>query len=212
MGELVFILGPARSGKSRLAERLASERGPNVLYLATLEPLDGETRQRVASHRTFRPAHWATVEEPLDVEDRLRGAGQRDACILDSLTVWVSNLLLALPSGDEYGPSARESVLGRVRSLVEWQAQAPSPLIVVSDEVGGGLVPPYPLGRAFRDLQGEANHILAAAADHLYYTVAGHYLDLKVLGARKIEGDSIPSTAHPVGEPPLAAGGEKNEG
>jgi adenosylcobinamide kinase/adenosylcobinamide-phosphate guanylyltransferase len=187
MGELVFILGPARSGKSRLAEELASQYGQDVLYLATLQPADEEMQRRVITHRASRPAHWRTLEASLDVVAALEDAAAYDACILDSLTLWVSNLLLATtPKGDAAG-STRDQSLAKVQALAAWQAQAASPLIVVSNEVGGGVVPEYALGRAFRDILGEANQALAVAADAFYYLFAGHYVEMKVLGARPVK-------------------------
>jgi adenosylcobinamide kinase/adenosylcobinamide-phosphate guanylyltransferase len=184
MGDLVFILGPARSGKSRLAERLGAERGPNVLYVATLEPLDDEMQQRIAGHRALRPQQWQTLEEPIEVVEKLSAAGNYDACILDCLTLWVSNLLLA-SAGD--AAVTRKAVIGPVKRLIDWQASAASPLIVVSNEVGSGIVPEYALGRSYRDLLGEANQLMATAAARFYHAFAGHYLDMKALGARPVD-------------------------
>jgi adenosylcobinamide kinase/adenosylcobinamide-phosphate guanylyltransferase len=176
MGRLVFITGGARSGKSRLAERIAAGRGGPVVYLATLQPLDDEMRARVAEHRNARPREWRTVEEPLDLVPALEAARPFATCLLDCVTLWVSNLLLA---GTE--------PLGRVRSLLEWQQSQQSTLIVVSNEAGAGVVPEYEIGRRFRDALGEANQLICAEADEAYLCLAGRALDLKALG-RPIAG------------------------
>ena len=175
MGRLTFITGGARSGKSRLAERLAMRAKGPVVYLATLEPLDDEMKARVQEHRRLRPAGWTTIEEPLDPIRALDAAPTFETCLLDCITLWVSNLLLR----DE-GP------LPRLRALIEWQRARSSSLIVVSNETGSGVVPEYELGRRFRDALGEANQLLCAAADEAYLCVAGTALDLKALG-RPIE-------------------------
>ncbi len=177
MGEMILITGGARSGKSRFAEKLASERGPDVLYLATLEPGDEEMARRVQVHRASRPAVWRTLEEPLDVTGALEKSGPYGVCLLDCLTLWVSNLLLTSETED-----SGEACLERVRRLVLWQGGQAAGLIVVTNEVGSGLVPEYPLGRLFRDILGEANQLMAAAADAAYLCVAGYAIDIKAGG------------------------------
>ncbi len=184
MGDLTFVLGGARSGKSRLAERLATEAGEQVLYLATLEPLDDEMRARVLRHRERRPPSWTTVEEPVSVVRALDASAGFDVCLLDCLTLWVSNLLLAGEDGN--ADRATSATLGAVEGLLEWQRRARSALVVVSNEVGGGIVPDTPLGRLFRDVQGLANQLVAAQADRFYVTTGGFYLDIRALGGRQI--------------------------
>ncbi len=162
MGELVFILGGARSGKSDLAERLAAERGGRVLFVATMSPRDDELRARIARHRAARPP-WDVLEEPIEVTARLeRIVSRYDTVALDCLTLWASNLLLA---GLPVEPRVRE-LLDRAEG---WRAR----LIVVSNEVGSGVVPASALGRAFRDELGRANRLVAARATAVYYLVAG---------------------------------------
>jgi len=183
MGELVLVIGGARSGKSRFAQKLASANGGRVIYLATLDPGDAEMRQRVEMHRDSRPGEWETLEEPLAVVAALSKTLPYDVCLFDCLTLWVSNLLLAAGeaiAGTDAKASAR--VLERVRELVDWQAAQAPALIVVSNEVGSGLVPEYPLGRLYRDVLGEANQILAVAAKRAYLCVAGYALDIKATG------------------------------
>jgi adenosylcobinamide kinase/adenosylcobinamide-phosphate guanylyltransferase len=185
MAALDLVLGPARSGKSRLAEQLASAYGPRVVYVATLEPLDDEMRDRVRLHRASRPGSWLTVEEPLEVVARLSQHADADAHLLDCLTLWSSNLLLASGAGST-PDTARRTVLAAIEGLIAWQERSSVPLVVVSNEVGAGIVPEYELGRLYRDVLGEVNQLLATAADRLYYTVAGQFLELKGLGARPI--------------------------
>lgn len=167
MGQIVFILGGARSGKSDLAERLALESGGRALFVATMSPGDDELRERVARHRSQRPP-WDVLEEPLDVTARLeRIAGRYDLVTLDCLTLWVSNLLLA---GRPVEPAVRE-LLDRA---TDWRAR----LIMVSNEVGSGVVPASALGRAFRDELGRMNRLVAARSAAVYYLVAGMMVKL----------------------------------
>lgn len=177
MGELVLVLGGARSGKSAFAQRLAQGYGPAVLYVATAEAGDAEMARRIEEHRRARPPSWRTLEEPLAVPQALRrGAGGANAVVLDSLTLWVSNLLLR-------AEDAEREVERAVDDLLAWIDEAGAPCIVVSDEVGQGLVPSSPLGRRFRDLLGSVNQRLAARAERVYYLVAGLALPLKAPAA-----------------------------
>lgn len=182
MGELTLVLGGARSGKSRFAESLALEAGGNIVYLATLVPGDAEMRLRVETHRASRPPAWRTVEEPIEIVASLSARGAYDICLLDCVTLWLSNLLLAGGEAEEPGPERVSVALSAVRSLIAWQRDRPAAMIAVSNEVGSGLVPEYPLGRVYRDVLGEANQLLAAAADRAYLCVAGYALDLKAAG------------------------------
>jgi adenosylcobinamide kinase/adenosylcobinamide-phosphate guanylyltransferase len=168
MGEIVFVLGGARSGKSDLAERLAAAQGGRVLFVATMSPGDAELRERVTRHRARRPP-WDVLEEPLDITERLeRIAGRYDTVALDCLTLWVSNLLLA-------GRAPERAVQDLLDRGAAWRAR----LIIVSNEVGSGVVPPSALGRAFRDELGHVNRLVAARSSAVYYLVAGMPVDLK---------------------------------
>lgn len=184
---LTLIIGGARSGKSDLAVRLARESGRPVLFLATLEPRDDEMRARIAAHRGTRPSEWRTVEEPRAVVDALhRHARAGDAVVLDCVTLWVANLLGpddTAASNDAPPPDAVATAIERARDFAAWAAEFDGDVIVVTNEVGMGLVPPYPLGRAFRDALGAANRAIAARADRVYYLVAGLSLELRSLGA-----------------------------
>lgn len=182
-GKLILITGGARSGKSSLAQRFAAEMGRRVTYLATATVTDAEMAERIARHRASRPAHWETVEEPLAVPAALRRLeGQAEVVLLDCLTVWLANLLLS-PNGhaEESGRAAarQEEALAAVEELATVARNSSFTTIVVTNEVGCGVVPAYPLGRLYRDVAGLANQIVARAADEVWLTVAGLPLRLK---------------------------------
>ena len=190
---LTLILGGARSGKSDLAEQIASASGRPVLFVATMEPGDDEMRSRIVAHQAGRPASWRTVEEPLDVIEALgSNATASDFVIIDCATLWVSNRLLARTSDiDEIEPDAARAMIEEVAAhageLAEWCAAFDGDVAVVSNEVGAGVVPAYPIGRVFRDALGAANRIIAARADRVYYLVAGLALEMKSLGAATLD-------------------------
>lgn len=174
MAEVVLILGGARSGKSGFAEQLAAGMGGRVLYLATAEALDEEMGERVRAHRRRRPAHWETVEEPLAVAGAIAERGREgDVILLECLTLLVSNLL----RGDT--GACEERVLASVNGLVSAAREVGASLIVVSNEVGMGVVPEHPLGRVYRDALGRANQAVAARADSVHLMVAGIPLLIK---------------------------------
>ncbi len=183
---LILITGGARSGKSDFAEELAHELGERVVFVATAEAGDEEMRQRIAAHRQARPSHWRTVEAPRAVGQALAGAaGDAEVVLLDCLTMLTTNLLLVESGDDPYADGAYERIRARLQaelaSLYEWFQSGAAHLVVVTNEVGLGLVPPYPLGRAYRDLLGWANRWLAMRADEVYLLVAGLPVEVKEL-------------------------------
>ena len=184
--ELTLITGGARSGKSSLAERLAM-RGERVLFVATAEALDDDMRHRIAAHQASRPAEWHTLEEPRNLPDAIRARiadtpRPYDTIVVDCLTMWVSNLLLQYE--DDADCEAR--ITGAARELLDVYATTDAEWVIVTNEVGLGVVPPSSLGRAYRDALGRVNSLVASRADKVYLMAAGLALDLRALGARHI--------------------------
>jgi adenosylcobinamide kinase/adenosylcobinamide-phosphate guanylyltransferase len=176
MGRLTLILGGARSGKSTFAQQLALERGQNVVYIATAQPLDPEMQARIETHKTNRPVHWRTLEIPRRLAASLMSFPEQvDIILLDCLTMLVSNILLVECGSNEEPDEERitRSVDDEISSLLTAIQRNQADWIIVSNEVGMGLVPPYPLGRLYRDQLGKANRQIAAAAQEIYLMVAG---------------------------------------
>ncbi len=182
MGEFILILGGARSGKSALAERLAAARSTDVLFVATATADDAEMAERIARHRASRPAMWRTLEAPTGIAQAVAATKPApEIVVLDCVTLLVSNLLLQHEAAGLAAVQA--AVEAEITALCALSLTEQTTWLVVSNEVGMGLVPPYPLGRAYRDLLGRANAQLAARADRAYLLVAGLPLDLKRLQA-----------------------------
>ena len=168
---LQLILGGARSGKSRLAEKLAAGSGLAVTYIATSQPLDGEMNERVRHHRERRPGHWALVEEPVELARVLRDNARADSFLLvDCLTLWLTNLLLL---EDPQRLSAERD------ALLECLAVLPGEIVLVSNETGMGVVPLGELTRRYVDEAGWLHQALAERCQRVVLTVAGLPLTLK---------------------------------
>jgi len=165
---LTLVLGGARSGKSRHAESLVAALPPPWLYVATGEPRDDEMATRIAAHRARRGADWRTIEAPRDIAGVLAGVPAGGAILVDCLTLWLSNLMLA--GADVEVESDR---------LDDALARAAGPVVLVSNEVGSSIVPDNALARRFRDAQGRLNQRIAARADRVVLMVAGLPLVLK---------------------------------
>jgi adenosylcobinamide kinase/adenosylcobinamide-phosphate guanylyltransferase len=177
---LSLVIGGARSGKSRFAQSLCSD-VPRVVYVATARVEDTEMAERVRRHRESRPPHWLTLEEPLAIASALeRHAGACDVVLLDCLTLWLSNFC--------WEHREETSAAVETLALLEVERVAAASMncnaVVVTNEVGCGLVPETPLGRLFRDLQGFVNQRMAGAADWVYHIVAGIPVTIKQPGAR----------------------------
>ncbi|MDE2853212.1 MAG: bifunctional adenosylcobinamide kinase/adenosylcobinamide-phosphate guanylyltransferase [Chloroflexota bacterium] len=170
---LILLLGGARSGKSRYAERWAREHADNALFVATARASDADMRARIAEHRASRPSHWHTLEAPHNTAGQIAcSTVEHDALILDCITLMTSNILLNLPDSATQ-EAANAAVLHEVDCLLEVQARSKSTWLLVSNEVGMGVVPPTRLGNLYRDMLGRANQRLAAAADEVLLLVAG---------------------------------------
>jgi adenosylcobinamide kinase/adenosylcobinamide-phosphate guanylyltransferase len=165
--KLTFVLGGARSGKSRYAESVIAASPPPWAYVATAESRDQEMAARIAAHRSRRGASWQTIEAPRDLAAALN-ACKTMPVLVDCLTLWLSNLMLA-----------GEDIDAETARLEEALAAATAPVVLVANEVGYGIVPDYPLGRRFRDLQGVLNQRVAARADRVVLVVAGLPLAIK---------------------------------
>jgi adenosylcobinamide kinase/adenosylcobinamide-phosphate guanylyltransferase len=163
---LTLVLGGARSGKSRYAESLTTALPPAWIYLATAEPHDAEMAERIAAHRSRRGAVWRTIEEPHDIAAVL--ATDEGTTLIDCLTLWLSNRMLAGADIDAEIVNLEVALAARLR-----------PVVLVSNEVGSGIVPDNALARRFRDLQGRLNQRLAARADRVVLLVAGLPLIVK---------------------------------
>ena len=172
MSQIIFITGGARSGKSRLAEELAESFGSPLAYIATCEPADAEMEERIARHRERRGHAWQTIEEPFALADVVRRHdGRFNGILVDCITLWLTNLLL--------GYNDPQQVLDDVALFSASFPTLKTPLILVSSEVGMGIVPENSLARTFRDIAGEANELLAKAADEVYVMFSGLPLKLK---------------------------------
>ena len=166
---LTLILGGARSGKSAFAEQLAL-RQPNPIYIATAQAFDSEMQTRIAHHRARRNAAWTTVEEPRALAEAIRIHAHANRIVLvDCLTLWLSNLMLA-----------ERTIETETEMLVKALASAAGPIILVSNEVGLGIVPETPLARAFRDHAGRLHQQIAAIAQQVYFMVAGLPMTVKM--------------------------------
>jgi adenosylcobinamide kinase/adenosylcobinamide-phosphate guanylyltransferase len=177
-GKLVFVTGAARSGKSFFAEQMAVAAEGRVTYIATCVPGDQEMVERVKRHQARRPVFWQTVEEDLNPARVIRELDEPGHIfLLDCLTLLVSNLLLQAD-----GETGEEQILKNIAELAKVGYESAAQVIVVSNEVGAGIVPGDLLSRTYRDIIGRANQTMAAYADEAYITIAGIPLELKALG------------------------------
>ncbi len=171
---LIFLLGGARSGKSSYAETWAREQGGRVLFVATAQAFDDEMQERIAAHRASRPAAWATLEAPVGVGAALNdlSSAPYDTIVVDCLTLLASNVLLTLPEACTQA-DADAAILAEVDTLLASYQASWATWLIISNEVGMGIVPPYRLGRLYRDALGRANQRMAGRADDVLLLVAG---------------------------------------
>ena len=186
MGKSILITGGARSGNSRLAENFMKDLSGPVLYLATAKVCDDEMRLRVEKHRQSRPACWDTIEAYRGLGKIISEKGSDyKGILLDCITIMVTNLLFDFPEmqRDEFSSEsvekAEEAIMAEVKDLIDGIASSPATVIMVTNELGSGVVPEYPIARAFRDIAGRVNQYLASQVDEVYLTVCGLPLRLK---------------------------------
>lgn len=196
---LILTLGGSRSGKSELAEAKAADYD-RVAYLATSPVTDPEMAERIRIHQQRRPANWQTIEEQVAVAKAVTdAASQFDCLLIDCLTLWVSNMLFA----PDFENASDEQILDEVRELCLAATTGQADVIVVSSEVGCGVVPDNAISRRFRDLVGWANQIVAEQADAVYLVVAGIAQQLKSPKSPDLpSGDTKPDAARPWFMPP----------
>jgi len=171
MKKTIFISGPVRSGKSRLAVELAKKSGKRVVFLATAQALDPQMQRRIKAHKKERPAAWHTIEEPVAVAAVIKKRLAGELVILDCITLWLSNMLLA--------GLGLAVINARIKKFVETIKTCRAAVIIVSNEVGWGIVPENKLARDFRDIAGTANQKIAAVADEVYLCASGIPIRIK---------------------------------
>ena len=174
MSCLIFITGGARSGKSTLAVQLAKKSGEKVAFIATARAGDEEMAKRILLHKKSRPSEWTTIEEPVDVALALETIHGHDVVIVDCLTLLLSNLMFEYDSSNE-----TDAIMEKIETLAEASRRFAGTVIIVSNEVGMGIVPENALARKFRDLAGRANQIVAGAADEVYVCFSGISIKIK---------------------------------
>ena len=168
----ILITGGCRSGKSRFALDYANQHFSKKLFLATCEALDEEMAQRIAHHKKMRSPEWETIEEPVEIVDKIRRYGDEvEVILLDCITLWLSNLLMRGKGDSE--------IMKEISALIDTLQEKQTSLIFVSNEVGMGIVPADPLSRRFRDLSGMTNQKIAEAADTAIFMVSGIPIFLK---------------------------------
>lgn len=193
MSDLILITGGARSGKSSFAELLAAHPGLPVVYIATAQVYDEEMALRVKKHREQRPSDWSLVEEPLAISSVLEHyRNERVVLLLDCVTLWLTNLLLSEyseeSSEDPFAQDEKEQIiLDQVRRIAHLAQDIVPQVIMVTNEVGQGIVPDNPLSRAYRDLAGRANQLLGRTASKVYFVVAGYPMEIKESGQALID-------------------------
>lgn len=183
MGRIIFITGGARSGKSTFAEKLARQYGDDVAYIATSIATDTEMEERIRLHRMRRPPAWITYESYKDIGEIINGI-DRGAVLLDCITIMITNLMLERyidwdHCTIEQADAVENDVKREIEAMLAAAKNGRTNLIAVSNEVGMGLVPEYPLGRVFRDIAGRMNQLIAEHADEVYFIVSGVPLKLK---------------------------------
>jgi adenosylcobinamide kinase/adenosylcobinamide-phosphate guanylyltransferase len=171
MKKIIFITGSVRSGKSNFAVKFAKSSKKKVVFLATCRPLDDEMKKRVKKHRKTRPKTWKTIEEHMDIASIIKKLEKNEIILIDCLTLWISNLLLSRFSERE--------IFKKIKEFIMTVKEANCSIIMVSNEVGWGIVPDNKLSRLFRDIAGTLHQKIAKVCDEVYLTVAGIPIEIK---------------------------------
>ncbi|MFW6022926.1 MAG: bifunctional adenosylcobinamide kinase/adenosylcobinamide-phosphate guanylyltransferase [Halanaerobiaceae bacterium] len=189
---ITLILGGARSGKSRFAEKMARYYGKDdVVYIATAEIRDDEMKERIRKHQFSRPDCWQTIEAPYRAAEEIGNLNKKQVILLDCMTVLVSNILMKGRDADEKEkdfnfPGREEEIVGVVASILETARKLELNLIIVSNQVGNGLIPVYKSGRDYRDIIGRVNQLIAEKADKVYLCTAGLPIEIKQEGIENL--------------------------
>ena len=186
MGKLILVTGGARSGKSIFAEKMAKELGENILYMATAIAFDDEMKDRIKKHKSSRPSNWITWEGFRNLGDELTIESPKyDGILIDCITIMVTNIMLshselnfAEISIDEIN-TIEEDIKNEINNLIKGAKSSDCDVIMVTNELGSGIVPENPMARVFRDFAGRANQMLGNASDEIYLTVCGAQLRIK---------------------------------
>ncbi len=168
MENIIFITGPCRSGKSKFAVKIAKENFKNVVFIATGKEIDDEMKERIEKHKKTRPKEWKTVEEDIDIENFIESGNDY---IIDCITTWITNLMLK-----NYG---EKEIINKVKNLIIKIRKEKCCAIIVSNEVGWGIVPENKIARDFRDIIGKVHQLISENSDYVYLIVSGIPLKLK---------------------------------
>lgn len=192
---ITLVLGGARSGKSTFAEKIAYQRGRDMVsYLATAEAGDQEMSERIKKHQEARPKSWQTVEEAYKLQDVFLSFPAGLVVLLDCLTIYISNILLK--GNDNPSCHEEEIIVEELEGVINITREKNIDLIIVSNEVGSGVVPVSKLARRFRDMAGRVNQLIASRADEVYLCVAGLPVEIKEIGMKNLnkynlQGDGL---------------------
>lgn len=170
MGKIIFVTGPVRSGKSDFAVKYAIENFKDGIFIASAKPIDDEMKKRIEKHKKNRPKKWLTIEEDINIDEVVKDLKEKEL-IIDCITIWVSNML--------FNNFTEEKIIKKVKNLIGNIRENNLSAIIVSNEVGWGIVPENKLARIFRDLIGKIHQIISENSDYVYLLVSGIPLILK---------------------------------
>ncbi|HIE28478.1 TPA: bifunctional adenosylcobinamide kinase/adenosylcobinamide-phosphate guanylyltransferase [Candidatus Poribacteria bacterium] len=177
---LILITGGARSGKSRYAVELAKQKSGKVAFIATAIAGDEEMTRRIRMHQSARPSDWTTIEESINVAQAIADAAvEHKTIIVDCLTLFITNLVFKPPYREEIDDQKEQNIYAAIEQIVDTTKNVEATVIIISNELGMGLVPEDALARRFRDIAGRANQLMAEAADEAYVCISGIPMRIK---------------------------------